>query len=316
MKNFLFSTHSNEELAGEILKNQSRGRGTRLRKGKCLITHYKDGEILVHIDEKIKGQKVYCVGSTFSPAENMLELIILINTLKENGAKKIIALIPYFGYGKQDRIKYSGDAMSAKLMAKIIEDAGASEIVALDLHSQQVAGYFRVPITELQAREILAREIKKIILQCRNAKSCVPTDYVVLAPDLGADERSKKFARALGVKNLANVEKHRPRVDEAKITKFTGEVKDKNVIIVDDLSQTGGTLIAVAKFLKAKGAKDIYVALTHLVATGPVVANLRQEKNIKKIFTTNSIVSAKDFRGDKKFEVISVAGLFIEKIKK
>ncbi|NMB48513.1 ribose-phosphate pyrophosphokinase [Candidatus Kuenenbacteria bacterium] len=300
MANFLFSTHSNEELAGEILRNQSRGRGTRLKKGKCIISHYKDGEILVHIDEKVKGKKVYVLGSTFPPAENMLELIILINALKANGAGKIIALIPYFGYGKQDRIKYSGDAMSAKLMVRIIEDAGASEIVALDLHSQQVAEYFRVPITELQARAILAEAIKKLKLK----------NLVVLAPDLGADERSKKFADELGIKNLANVEKHRPKVDEAKITKFTGEVKNKNVVIVDDLSQTGGTLIAVAKFLKAKGAKDIYVALTHLVATGPVVANLRQEKNIKKIFTTNSIVRASDFKKDKKFVVLSVAELF------
>ncbi|HRY63670.1 MAG TPA: ribose-phosphate diphosphokinase [Patescibacteria group bacterium] len=300
MPNFLFSTHSNEELAGEILHKKSHGRGTRLKKGKCIISHYKDGEILVHIDEKIKGQKVYVLGSTFPPAENMLELIILINALKANGAGKITVLIPYFGYGKQDRKKYSGDAMSAKLMAKIIEDAGAGEIVALDLHSRQVAEYFRVKITELKAQELFVEKIKKLKLK----------DLVVLAPDMGADERSKKFAQALGVKNLANIEKHRPHVDEAKITKFTGEVKDKNIIIVDDLSQTGGTLIQAAKILKAKGAKDIYVALTHLVATGPVVANLRQEKNIKKIFTTNSIVSAKDFRGDKKFEVISVAGLF------
>jgi ribose-phosphate pyrophosphokinase len=295
MSNFLFSTHSNEELAGKILRKTK-----KLKKGKCIISHYKDGEILVHIDEQVKGKKVYVLGSTFPPAENMLELIILVNALKANGAQKIIALIPYFGYGKQDRIKYSGDAMSAKLMVKIIEDAGASEIVALDLHSQQVAEYFRVKVTELQAREILSRAIKKLKLK----------NLVVLAPDLGADERSKKFADELGVKNLANVEKHRPRVDEAKITKFTGEVKDKNVVIVDDLSQTGGTLIEVAKFLKAKGAKDIYVALTHLVATGPVVANLRGEKNIKKIFTTNSITSAKDFHSDKKFEVISVAKLF------
>jgi ribose-phosphate pyrophosphokinase len=295
MFNFLFSTHSNEELAGEILYKTK-----KLKKGKCLITHYKDGEILVHVDELVKGKSVYVLGSTFPPAENILELIILINALKANGARKITALIPYFGYGKQDRIKYSGDAMSAKLMVKIIEDAGANAIVALDLHSRQVAGYFRVPIIELNGNKILAEAIKKLKLK----------NLVVLAPDLGADERSKKFAGELGVRNLAAIEKHRPRVDEAKVTNFTGEVKNKNVVIVDDLSQTGGTLIEVAKFLKVKGAKDIYVALTHLVATGPVVANLRGEKNIKKIFTTNSIVSAKYFRADKKFEVISVAGLF------
>ncbi len=300
--NFLFSTHSNEELAGEILHKTK-----KLKKGKCLITHYKDGEILVHIDEKIKGQKVYCLGSTFSPAENMLELIILINTLKENGAKKIIALIPYFGYGKQDRIKYSGDAMSAKLMTKIIEDAGASEIVALDLHSHRVEEYFQRPMKHLSALELLANHFRK-------AKLCAPADCVIVSPDLGSDERSKKFAKILKVKDMAKIEKIRPRVDEARVTRFKGEVKGKNIIIVDDLSQTGGTLIEVAKHLKAKGARDIYVVLTHLVATGPVVENLRREKNIKKIFTTNSIVRTSEFKKDKKFEVLSVAELFVKNI--
>ncbi|NMC51252.1 ribose-phosphate pyrophosphokinase [Candidatus Kuenenbacteria bacterium] len=303
MSNFLFSTHSNEELVGEILQSANR-RTKKIKKGRCLISHYKDGEILVHINENVRGKKVYVLGSTFSPAENMLELIILINTLKENGAKKIVALIPYFGYGKQDRIKYSGDAMSAKLMAKIIEDAGVDEIVALDLHSRQVAKYFRVKITELKARGLFIEKIKKLKLK----------DVVVLAPDLGADERSKNFADELGIKNLAAIEKIRPRVDEAKVTKFRGEVKNKTVVMVDDLSQTGGTLIQAAKTLKAKGAKDIYVVLTHLVATGPVVANLRREKNIKKIFTTNSIVSTKDFKKDKKFEVLTVAELFVKNI--
>ena len=299
MKYYLFATHSNPNLLNELVKKSN-----KLVRGKCKISHYKDGEILVHIDEKIKGQKVFVLGSTFPPAENVLELIILINTLRANGAKKIVALIPYFGYGKQDRIKYSGDAMSAKLMAKIIEDAGASEILALDLHSQRVAEYFKVKITELQAKTILAKALKK--LQLKN--------LVVLAPDLGADERSKKFAKELGVKNLAAIKKHRPRVDEALVINLKGEIKNKNIIIVDDMSQTGGTLTKVADFLKAKGAKDIYVALTHLVATGPVVENLKREKNIKKIFTTNSIVSASDFKGDKKFEIISIAELFVKNI--
>lgn len=298
MKYHLFATHSNPLLPQEIIKKSN-----KLIRGKCKISHYKDGEILVHLDEKVKDKKVFVLGSTYPPAENVLELIILINTLKENGAKEIVVLIPYFGYGKQDRIKYSGDAMSAKLMAEIIQLAGAKEIIALDLHSQLVKKYF-ANIINLNANQLLSSYFADINKE----------EYVVVAPDMGGVTRAKKFAKELGIKNVAIIEKSRPKIDESKVVKMTGKVKDKNCVIVDDLSQTGGTLIKGAKYLKTKGAKDVYVVLTHLVATGPVIKNLGKDRNIKKIVTTNSIDLPKKIYKSKKFEVKSCADVFIKNI--
>lgn len=301
----LFYTGSNESLAKEIIK-KSKG----LKKGKCLITHYQDGEILVHINEKVKGKKVFVVGATFSPAENALELIILINTLKENGAKEIVAIIPYFGYGKQDRIKYPGDAMSAKLMAKIIEDAGASKIIALDLHSRLVEKHFHKPIKHLSAVPLLAKYFQSHYLKNKTTIK----DWVVVAPDLGGVKRAREFAAVAGIKNITEIKKIRQRVDECQIIGMTGEINARNAVIVDDMTQTGGTLIAAATALKKHGAKKVIVMLTHLVHTGPAISNLRRDKFIDQIIFTDTTGYAKGIQKNKKFVMLSSAELFLNNI--
>jgi len=299
MKYFLFSTKSNPGLAKELIK-----KAPCLAGGKCLISHYKDGEILVHIDENIKGKKVFVLGSTFPPAENMLELIILINTLKENGAKEIIVLMPYFGYGKQDKMKYSGDAMSAKLMANIINLAGADKIIALDLHSEMAGSYFK-KLKHLSAVDTLAAYFKNIGLK----------KTVIISPDKGGIERAKRFASCLKIKKIVVIEKYRPKVDENKVIKIKGRVKGRNIIIVDDMTQTGGTLIESAKALKKEGAGDIYIALTHLVPTGPAIKNLEKDRNIKKIVVTDSIKLPPGLYKSKKFEIISCVDIFANNLK-
>ncbi|PIR05893.1 hypothetical protein COV56_00430 [Candidatus Kuenenbacteria bacterium CG11_big_fil_rev_8_21_14_0_20_37_9] len=299
MKFFLFATHSNPNLSQKIIK-----KARWLRQGKCKISHYKDGEILVHIDEKVKGKKVFVLGSTFPPAENVLELIILINALKENGAQNIAVLIPYFGYGKQDRIKYSGDAMSAKLMAKIIEDAGANKIITLDFHSHRVEEYFEQTIKHLSAVGLLVDYFKKLKLG----------EVTIISPDQGGIKRAERFASMLGTKNFVVIDKFRPQVDQSKIIKIYGEVKNQNCVIVDDMTQTGGTLIETAKILKQKGARDIYAVLTHLVATGPAVKNLKKDKLIKKIIFTNSVEAPEGLIKSKKFEMISCEELLVKNL--
>jgi len=286
-------------LAKELIK-----KAPCLAGGKCLISHYKDGEILVHIDENIKGKKVFVLGSTFPPAENMLELIILINTLKENGAKEIIVLMPYFGYGKQDKMKYSGDAMSAKLMANIINLAGADKIIALDLHSEMAGSYFK-KLKHLSAVDTLAAYFKNIGLK----------KTVIISPDKGGIERAKRFASCLKIKKIVVIEKYRPKVDENKVIKIKGRVKGRNIIIVDDMTQTGGTLIESAKALKKEGAGDIYIALTHLVPTGPAIKNLEKDRNIKKIVVTDSIKLPPGLYKSKKFEIISCVDIFANNLK-
>jgi len=299
MKYFLFSTKSNPGLAMKLIE-----KAPCLAEGKCLISHYKDGEILVHIDENIKGKKVFVLGSTFPPAENTLELIILINTLKENGAKKIIVLMPYFGYGKQDKMKYSGDAMSAKLMANIIDLAGADKIIALDLHSEMAGSYFK-KLKHLSAVDTLAAYFKNIGLK----------KTVIISPDKGGIERAKRFASCLKIKKIVVIEKYRPKVDENKVIKIKGRVKGRNIIIVDDMTQTGGTLIESAKALKKEGAGDIYIALTHLVPTGPAIKNLEKDRNIKKIVVTDSIKLPPGLYKSKKFEIISCVDIFANNLK-
>jgi len=299
MKYFLFSTKSNPGLAMKLIE-----KAPCLAGGKCLISHYKDGEILVHIDENIKGKKVFVLGSTFPPAENILELIILINTLKENGAKKIIVLMPYFGYGKQDKMKYSGDAMSAKLMANIIDLAGADKIIALDLHSEMAGSYFK-KLKHLSAVDTLAAYFKNIGLK----------KTVIISPDKGGIERAKRFASCLEIKKIVVIEKYRPKVDENKVIKIKGRVKGRNIIIVDDMTQTGGTLIESAKALKKEGAGDIYIALTHLVPTGPAIKNLEKDRNIKKIVVTDSIKLPPGLYKSKKFEIISCVDIFANNLK-
>jgi len=299
MKYFLFSTNSNPGLAMKLIKKV-----LCLAKGKCLISHYKDGEILVHIDENIKGKKVFVLGSTFPPAENMLELIILINTLKENGAKEIIVLMPYFGYGKQDKIKYSGDAMSAKLMANIIEFAGADKIIALDLHSEMAGSYFK-RLKHISAVDILAAYFKDIGLK----------KIVIISPDKGGRQRAEQFAGNLGIKKIVVIKKYRPKVDENKVIKIKGQVRGRNIIIVDDMTQTGGTLIESVKALKKIGAADIYIALTHIVPTGPAIKNLEKERNIKKIVVTDSIRLPLKIYKSKKFKVISCVDVFVNNLK-
>jgi len=299
MKYFLFSTKSNPGLAMKLIE-----KAPCLAGGKCLISHYKDGEILVHIDENIKGKKVFVLGSTFPPAENTLELIILINTLKENGAKKIIVLMPYFGYGKQDKMKYSGDAMSAKLMANIIDLAGAGKIIALDLHSEMAGSYFK-KLKHLSAVDTLAAYFKNIGLK----------KTVIISPDKGGIERAKRFASCLKIKKIVVIEKYRPKVDENKVIKIKGRVKGRNIIIVDDMTQTGGTLIESAKALKKEGAGDIYIALTHLVPTGPAIKNLEKDRNIKKIVVTDSIKLPPGLYKSKKFEIISCVDIFANNLK-
>jgi len=298
MKYFLFSTKSNPGLAMKLIE-----KAPCLAGGKCLISHYKDGEILVHIDENIKGKKVFVLGSTFPPAENTLELIILINTLKENGAKKIIVLMPYFGYGKQDKMKYSGDAMSAKLMANIIDLAGADKIIALDLHSEMAGSYFK-KLKHLSVVDALAAYFKNIGLK----------KTVIISPDKGGIERAKRFASCLKIKKIVVIEKYRPKVDENKVIKIKGRVKGRNIIIVDDMTQTGGTLIESAKALKKEGAGDIYIALTHIVPTGPAIKNLEKDRNIKKIVVTDSIKLPPRIYKSKKFKIISCVDVFVNNL--
>ncbi len=296
MKKLIFATQSNKKLARKIAKEK------KFVLGKVKIGRFADGEISVFLKEKVKRKKVYVLGSTFPPAENALELLILINTLKENGAKKIIVIIPYFGYAKADHIDPPGSALTAKLMAQAIELAGADEVRVVNLHSKQGEKFFKVRLKHLSVMPLLADYFKKKKIK----------NLAIASPDLGGVKRAKEFAKELKNKDLIKIKKYRSAPDKAKVSEVVGEVKGKNVVIVDDMIQSGGTIIKAVRALKKQGAKDIYVAVAHLVFTGPSVALLNKEKNIKQVVLTNTI--SPTIKLPQKFKKVLIDDLIIDNL--
>jgi ribose-phosphate pyrophosphokinase len=272
MKGILFSTSANSKLAKALAKN------TRLRFGKYKLGRFVDQEIRLELQESVKGKRVYAIGSTFPPAEHLLELLILINTLKLNGAREVIAIVPYFGYSRSDHQYISGSPINARLMAHLIEAAGAQKTITINLHGK-TATFFRRPLIHLDAIPYLAQEIRKMRIQ----------DLAVACPDKGGIPLAKKFAKILGVRDVIISEKQHPTPEQTVVKKIIGHPKNKNIVLVDDMIQSGGTIIEAADKLKKLGAKKIYVAVTHLISTGPAVQKLMRAKSIAKVIITNTI---------------------------
>lgn len=272
MANLLFTTSSNPNLAKSLIRK------AHFRLGKYQLGKFVDQEIRLELKEKVSGKKVYALGSSLPPAENLLELLILINTLKINGAKKITAIIPYFGYSRSDHQYLPGTPINAKLMAQLIETAGAKKIITLNLHGK-TEDFFRIPITHLNAMPLLASYAKKLKIK----------NLAVACPDKGGMPLAKEFAEVLNINEIIASEKRHPTPGQTKIIKIFGDPKDKNIILVDDMIQSGGTIARAAQAMKKLGAKDIYVAVAHLVPTGPALKILGSEKSIKQIIITNTI---------------------------
>lgn len=270
--------------------------------GKFSVSKFKDGEIFVQLKEDVKGKDVYVLGSGNPPADNMLELLVLISTLKENGANKVNMIMPYFAYAKSDRITPEGSSLNAKLMANLIKTAGADSVIAVNIHSKIAESFFTVPLTHLSVMPLLAKEFKEL----------KDRDLKVISPDLGGVERTKEFARALGISDIVVIKKTRPAPDKVKVLEVGGDVKNKNIVIVDDMIQSGGTILKAVEILKKHGAKDIYVAVAHFLFSGPALPLISKNKSIKKVFITNTIQPIKKF--PQKFQVVKVDGLITEAI--
>ncbi len=286
----LFSTNTSLTLARSIASKKG------IRLGKCEISRFIDEEISLRLRESVKGKSALVIGSTFPPAENLLELLILINTLKINGAKKITAIIPYFGYSRSDYQYKPGTPINARLMAKLIEAAGAGKVITIDLHSKRIKNFFNIPLTNLSTTKLLAAPFRKM----RRG------NLSVASPDRGGIGRAKDFAKELGIKSLIKIEKYRPKPEIAKVIKISGTVKNRSVIMVDDMIQSGNTILESAKNLKKAGAKKIYVCATHLAAPSQAINKLNKYKHIEKIAVTDSISHKKL---PKKFAAIEIDDL-------
>ena len=270
------------------------------------IKRFADNEIYVEINENIRGNSIFVVQSTSNPAnDNLMELLICIDALRRSSAKNITAVIPYFGYARQDRKVVPRTAISAKLVSNLITNAGANRILSVDLHAGQIQGFFDIPVDNLFATPIFARHIKKK-LSINN--------LICVSPDVGGVERTRALSRKINA-GIAIIDKRRPAPGKSEVMNIIGEVKNKICVIVDDIIDSGGTIVNAAQAIINKGAKDVYVYITHAVLSGSAVERIEKSK-IKKLITTDTIDNSKKIGKSKKIEVISIAPIMSEAIKR
>jgi len=295
-------------LAGNSNKNLSK-KISKYLKSKIInsnIRKFSDGEIYIEINENIRGNSIFIIQSISSPAnDNLMELLLCIDALKRSSAKNITTVIPYFGYARQDRKVVPRTSISAKLVSNLITKAGADRVVTVDLHAGQIQGFFDIPVDNLFCTPIFARHIKK------NIKS---KNIICVAPDVGGTERARALGKSLDV-GLAIVDKRRPAPGKSQVMNIIGNVKDKTCIVVDDIIDSGGTIINSAKALKDRGAKEVYVYITHGVLSGEAVKKI-QKSVIKKLVITDTIDNQIRVNKAKNIEVLTVSNLMGEAIKR
>ena len=270
------------------------------------IRKFADGEIYIEISENIRGNSIFIVQSISSPAnDNLMELLLCIDALKRSSAKNITAVIPYFGYARQDRKVVPRTSISAKLVSNLITQAGADRVVTVDLHAGQIQGFFDIPVDNLFSTPIFARHARKKIKSKK---------IICVAPDVGGTERARALGKLLNV-GLAIVDKRRPKPGQSEVMNIIGDVKGQTCILVDDIIDSGGTIVNAAKALKSRGAKDVYVYITHGVLSGDAIKKIKSSV-IKNLVITDTIDNVHKTKNVKNIEVLPISGLMGEAIKR
>lgn len=279
----VFSGNANRELAERIVKRM----GVPL--GKASVNRFSDGEIQVRLEENVRGVDCYVIQPTSSPVnENLMELLIMIDAMRRSSAARITAVMPYYGYARQDRKSEPRVPITSKLVANLIVASGVNRLLTMDLHAGQLQGFFDIPVDHLYATPVFLEYLK-------NKKY---NDMIVVSPDAGGVERARAFAKRLDA-DLAIIDKRRPKPNEAAIMNIIGEVKGKTCIILDDIVDTAGTLVKVAAALKGNGATKVVAAISHGVLSGDAVRKI-EDSCIEELITTDSIML-----GDKKTSKIT-----------
>ena len=296
----ILSGTSNPKLSKEISK---------LLKLKLVNTNIKrssDGEIYIEINENIRGNSVFVIQSTSNPAnDNLMELLLCIDALRRSSAKNITAVIPYYGYARQDRKVVPRTSISAKVVANLITNAGASRVVTVDLHAGQIQGFFDMPVDNLFTTPLFARYIKK---KLKNKK------LICVSPDVGGVQRTRGLATKIKA-DLAIIDKRRPKPGKSQVMNIIGDVKGKTCIIVDDIIDSGGTIVNAVDALKKSGATEVYVFITHAVLSGDATNKIKKSK-IKKLIITDTIDNSQKIKNNNKIEVLSISSLMAEAIKR
>jgi len=269
--------------------------------GKCSIRTFSDGELWIKFEENVREQDVYLVQSTNSPAENILELVLMVDAAIRASAHRVTVVIPYFGYGRQDRKDTPRVPVSSRVMVDMYTAMGANRIISMDMHSTQIQGFAKVPFDHLYARKILQKEIENLGLD--------PNNTVVLSPDVGSAPMSQSYAKRLGM-HFALVDKRRYVPNKAEIMHVIGELKDRDVLIIDDMIDTAGTIVNAAEKARDMGANNVYAVATHGVLSGPAIERLSAAP-IKKIILTDTLDIPKE-KQIPKIKIVSISGVFGE----
>jgi ribose-phosphate pyrophosphokinase len=293
----LFTGNANRQLAEAICEYL----GTEL--GDATVDQFSDGETSVKINENIRGSDIFVFQPTFPPATNLMELLVMIDAARRASAGRVTAVIPYFGYQRQDRKDQPRVPITAKLVANLITTAGADRVMTMDLHSAQIQGFFDIPFDHLYAAPVLVDYFMHLNIQ----------NLIAVAPDIGSVKMARAYAKRLSV-GLAIVDKRRPRPDAVEMMNVIGEVEGKNVVIFDDVVSTGSTLVEAAEALKRAGAREIYAACTHAVLCGDAVERIRRS-SVRELIVTDSIPHD-PVKLSPTIKMLSIAGLLGEAIRR
>ncbi|HET9820864.1 MAG TPA: ribose-phosphate pyrophosphokinase [Burkholderiaceae bacterium] len=296
----LFTGNANRTLAQEIATSL----GVEL--GRAHVGRFSDGEVTVEIQQNVRARDVFVVQSTCAPTnENLMELLIMVDALKRASARRITAVIPYFGYARQDRRPRSTRVpISAKVVANLLETVGIERMLTMDLHADQIQGFFDIPVDNIYASPVLLSDLKS-----KNYK-----DLVVVSPDVGGVVRARALAKQLGC-DLAIIDKRRPSANVSEVMHVIGEIDGRNCVIMDDMIDTAGTLVKAAEVLKERGAKSVYAYCTHAVFSGPAIERIAGSA-LDEVVITNTIPLTEAAKGCSKIRQLSVAFLFAETIRR
>ena len=295
----IFSGRSNRALAEKIVESLGIGLG------QLTIKNFADGELWIKFEENIRGTDVFIIQSTNSPAENIMELILIIDAAVRASANTVTAVIPYFGYGRQDRKDNPRVPISSRVMVDLITATGANRIITMDLHSTQIQGFATIPFDHLYSRMVLQDAIYSLELDPKNS--------VVLSPDVGSARMSQAYAKRLGM-HFALIDKRRYAPNKAQVMHLIGDLKDKHVLIIDDMIDTAGTIVNAANEAKENGATSVTAIATHALLSVPAIERIK-ESNIEKLIVTDT-VSIEDEKKLGNMEIVTVANVFGEAIRR
>ncbi len=297
----VFTGNANPTLAAEIATHLG------IEVGAAHVGRFSDGEVTVEINQNVRARDVFVVQSTCAPTnESVMELLIMVDALKRASAERISAVIPYFGYARQDRRPRSSRVpISAKLVADLLQTAGVDRVLTMDLHADQIQGFFDIPVDNIYASPVLLGD-----LRTKNYD-----DLIVVSPDVGGVVRARALAKQLGC-DLASIDKRRPKANVSEVMNVIGDIEGRNCVIMDDMIDTAGTLVKAAEVLKARGAKKVYAYCTHPIFSGPAIERIAKGEALDEVVVTNTIPLSEAGRTCKKIRQLTVAPLIAETIQR